>query len=85
MTTSLSAAAHGRLGLAWKAQPFGAVLFVAVVLLGLAGTVQAVSGRAVLSRLRARPWWIAAAFGGVFVGWGVKLLAGAIDGTFPMR
>jgi len=85
MTTSVSAAAHGRLGMAWKAHPAGAVLLPAVVLLALAATAQVVSGRRVVSRLRPRPWWIAAAIGGVFLGWGVRLLTGAIDGTLPMR
>lgn len=76
---------HGALSLAWKAHPFGVVLFIAIVLLGAAATVQAVSGKNVLGVLRPRAWWVAIALAGLLAGWGIKAMAGAIDGTYPMR
>ena len=85
ITTSVSAMVHGALSLAWKAHPFGVVLFIAIVLLGAAATVQAVSGKNVLGVLRPRAWWVAIALAGLLAGWGIKAMAGAIDGTYPMR
>jgi hypothetical protein len=84
LTTSVSAMAHGRVALAWRAQPFGAVLFVALAVLALAGTVEALTARDVLSRLR--PGWLLwAVLIGIPAGWVLKLIVGLTDGTLPMR
>jgi hypothetical protein len=83
MTTSVAAAAHGRLGLAWKAQPFGLAVFVAAVLLIPMAAVEVVWARDVLSRLKPRAWWALAGVLGLLVGWGLKVLIGILDGSLP--
>jgi len=85
MTTSFAAMAHGRPALAWRAHPFGVVLFVASVVLFLAGVAEALSGRDWLRRLRPGVWWAWVLVIGVPVGWALKVLMGVLTGTLPMR
>lgn len=85
MTTSVAAMAHGQLGLAVHAQPFGVVLFLAAVIFGGLGTVQFCSARPVLKRLHANVWWALAGVGGLMAGWLWKLLAGIAAGQYPLR
>ena len=84
MTTSLAAMAHGRVGQAWRAQPFGVVLFVLVGAAALAGTAQIMVNRPLLNVLRPRIWWAAALIGGMLAGWGWKALAGHLSGRYPL-
>jgi len=84
LTTSVSAMAHGRVQLAWRAHPFGVVLFVALAVLAAAASAEAVTGRRVLRRCRLGIWaW--AALLGLPAAWGLKMLRGAADGTLPIR
>jgi len=84
LTTSVSAMAHGRVGLAWRAHPFGVVLFVALAVLAAAASAEAVSGWRVLRRCRLGIWaW--AALLGLPAAWGLKMLCGAADGSLPVR
>ena len=85
MTTSVSAMVHGRAVLAWNAHPFGVFLFIAAVLAGGAGSVEAVSGKDVFGVLRPRWWWALALIAALAAGWGAKILTGLINGTLPMR
>lgn len=83
LTTAVSAAAHGQVITAVRAQPFGLVIFAAAVLLGVAATVEFVSGRDVLSRIRPRWWWLGAAAGGLVGGWGAAVAMGVASGRYP--
>ncbi len=83
LTTAVSAAAHGRVATAVRAQPFGLIIFAAVVLLGIAATTELVSGRNVLSRLRPRWWWLVAAAAGLAGGWGAAVAIGVASGRYP--
>ena len=83
LTTSVSASAHGRVVAAVRAQPFGLVIFVAAVLLGLASTAEVVSGRDILSRLRPRWWWLAVAVAALLGGWRVGIALGVASGIYP--
>ena len=85
MTTSVAAAARGDLPASWRAHPFGPVLTLAAVVLGVASLAQATTARPVLAALRVRWWWLIAALVGMFAGWGVVLALGAANGTLPMR
>lgn len=84
LTTAISATAHGRIKLAWKAHPLGVFLFVALAALALAATVGAISGKPFLWR---RPlWWFAwGALLGIPAAWAIRLILGLTDGTLPMR
>ena len=84
MTTSVSAMARGRIGFAFRAHPFGVLLFPAAVILGGMGAFQAVSGRRVLAKLRFRWWYLAIAFGLLMAGWIWLREAGAADGRWPI-
>ncbi len=84
MTTSFSAMAHGQIGLAFSAQPIGAVGFVAVAIAGIAGLIELLTGWALLSRLRPRFWWIGLVVGVVLTGWACKLLIGVAAGKYPI-
>lgn len=85
LTTSVSAAVHGRFGLAARAQPFGIVLVVAAVVLAAFGTLEVLTGRPWLARLRPRPWWLWAGVGGVLAGWLGVLAAGLSRGSLPIH
>ncbi len=85
MTTSIVAAAHGRLGAAWQAHPFGLVLFAAIVVLAAFGTGELITGRRLIQKLRPSLWWAAVGLGGVLVGWGLKVASGCASGTLPMH
>jgi hypothetical protein len=84
ITTAFAAMAHAEVLVAWRAQPFGAALFVAVSALLLAGAVQAATGMPMFKRLRLR-WWAWGLVIGLPAGWGIKMLAGLADGTLPAR
>jgi len=85
LTTSVTAAVHGDLVAAAKANIFGLVLFVAVVALAVIGTLQATAGRNLLGRVNLRPWWKLplAAVIGVSAGWAIKLAIGYASGQYP--
>ena len=85
MTTSMSAMAHGRIALAWKAHPFGVVLFIAAAMLSVFALGELATGRDWIARLRPRLWWVIAAIVGMSAGWIVKLATGMVDGSLPVR
>jgi len=85
MTTSVSAIAHGQVGLAWRAHPFGIVLFVLALVLIAPGLGQLLSGRDMLGPLRPRLWWVPAGIAGAMMGWGWNLYHGIACGTLPLR
>ena len=85
MTTSVSATAHGQLGLAFKAHPFGIVLFAVAAALAVASLWQLVSGRSVLGRLRWRWWWVLVGLAGLVISWRWVLFSGVRSGTWPIR
>jgi hypothetical protein len=84
MTTAVSATVHADFAAAWSAQPFGIVLTAFVAFGLLLGGTELLSGRSVLHRLGAWPWWVAAGVAGMLLGWGCKLLTGWRDGTYPL-
>ena len=84
-TTSFSAMAHGRIGRALGAHPFGVAAFALVVVIGLAGAAELASGRSALHVLRPGLWWIWAGLIGLLAGWGVKLAAGCASGELPIH
>ena len=84
MTTAFAAMAHGQVGGALGAQPFGAVLFAAVVVLTAMGAVEALSGRNILGRFRPRMWWLWVAVAAWLIGWAVKVALGVAEGQYPL-
>ncbi|HUT59012.1 MAG TPA: DUF2752 domain-containing protein [Phycisphaerae bacterium] len=85
LTTSMSAAARGRIAAAWAAQPFGVLVMAGIWAIGAAGAAQLATGRELLRRARPRVWWIWAGAGALLGGWAWKLAAGAISGRLPLR
>lgn len=85
MTTSIAAAAHGRLGEALQAQPAGLLWFAALVVLASAGVAQAVVGWPALRRVRWGWWWPTVAVAAMLVGWVAKLAIMAQAGQLPVR
>ena len=83
LTTSVSAMAHGRFALAWRAHPFGVALFVAAVISAFVGGAEALTGRDVWKRLRPRPWWVLVGIAALMVSWLGKLALGLADGSLP--
>lgn len=84
LTTSLSAMAHGRVGLGWRAQPFGVLLFAAVVTLGCVGLIELIANRPLLHRLRPGLWWVWVLLVGMAGGWGWQALVGYLRGVYPL-
>jgi hypothetical protein len=85
MTTAFADMAHGRVGDALWAQPFGAMLFLAVAGLAAVGLAELLTGRDFLRYLRPGVWWVFAALAGLLSGWGIKIACGISDGTLPVR
>ena len=85
LTTSMTAMAHGQVGAALTAQPFGAVLLVCVVLLGAAGAAECALGRSILHRLHPRVWWLWAALIGLGLGWAFKAALGWASGKYGLN
>lgn len=85
MTTSLAAMAHGDVALAFRAQPFGVVVFVLLVAAALAGGVELLTARPILGCVRPRLWWGPAALGVLLLSWAVKLAVGWAAGELPIR
>ncbi|MGA2266086.1 MAG: DUF2752 domain-containing protein [Phycisphaerae bacterium] len=85
LTTSLAAMAHGNVALAFSAQPFGVVIFLALIAAAVAGGVEALSRRPVFSFPRPAAWWVLAAAGGLVGGWAIKLAVGLACGRWPVR
>jgi hypothetical protein len=83
MTTALSAAARGRWAAAWHAQPGGALIGAGILVAGLLGIAQGLSGRALLP---GSAGWVRLVGGALVVsvlGWAVKLAAGLTAGMVP--
>ena len=85
MTTSVSAMAHGRVALALRAQPFGAALFLAAVVMLAAGAYQAITGRDALRRLHLGVAWGVLGGLGLLAGWLAKLGLGVWSGQLPIH
>ncbi len=86
LTTSVSALADGRLWLGIRANTFGLVIFIALILGVISGAVEAFFGWDVLAKA-ARPgaWWFLIAAIGVFVSWVVNLIVGFSTGQLPIH
>ena len=82
-TTSVSAMANGRFGLALVSHPFGVVFFIGVVVLLSAAVREVATGRKTLCRLGKPSWWIWTFIIGIPTGWVLKLLWGIANGTLP--
>jgi len=85
LTTSIAAMSHAQFLAAFEAQPFGVILFAAILFFAVAATVQWLTGHDVISALRPRTWWAFAALGGMLAGWGLKVAIGLATGRLPVR
>jgi hypothetical protein len=85
MTTAFADMAHGRFLDAFLAQPFGLVLFVAVVALAVAGLGELATSRDVIRYLRPGVWWAVVSISGMLCGWGFKIAYGLATGILPVR
>ena len=85
LTTSVAAATRGHVVLAFQAHPFGLLLVAAMAALGAAGTIEALTGRKALGRLRPGRGGAWAAVIALPAGWVLKILMGLAAGTLPMR
>jgi len=85
LTTSMAAMTHGKIALAWRAHPFGVVVFLLVVVLAVTGTAELATGRNVIGKLRPSVWWLWALLIAMLSGWLVKLTAGYLRGDYPLR
>ena len=84
LTSSYAFCMHGRLGQAWKSQPFGFVLALISLALTGVGVAELAGGRSLLWHLRPR-WWLVAVLLGLPAGWIFRLITGCLDGTLPVR
>jgi hypothetical protein len=85
LTTAVSAGVHGRLTESFQAHPLGLPLVGALVVLGIAGTLDALQGRSLLGRLGRPGLWLAGGLLGSLVGWAWKLCAGLAAGEYPLH
>ncbi len=85
MTTSMAAVSRGQVIRAFRAQPFGIILFLAICVLTVAGAVELVCGRAAAPRLKPGLWWLWAAIAGLLAGWAIKIGLGLASGELPLR
>lgn len=85
LTTSVAAAVRGRFLLSLRSQPFGLLLTMTAMVLGLASLADLVSGRNFLGVFHLNWWWLVGGFAAMLAGWGVKLIIGITEGTLPLR
>ncbi len=85
MTTSVSAMAHGRIAFAFRAHPFGVILFPGAVVLSAMGAFQAATGRNILGLLRFRWWYLVVIAGLLLAGWIWLRQTGVAEGKWPIR
>lgn len=85
LTTSMAFMARGRVVQAYRAHPFGVVLFVAVVAAAGVGAGELATGRNVWGRLQPSVWWCVLGIAALLAGWGWMLLTGLLSGRLPMR
>lgn len=84
VTTSLAAMARGRLFAAFRANIFGATVFIVIMVAGGFGLFQACSGKNVFGRLKFRWWYIGVILGLLLLSWAVKLVIGINCGEYPI-
>jgi len=84
MTTSISAIMHGNVGLAFRAQVFGAVACIAVFLAVIIGAIQTVTGKNLFRYTRPRIWWIWIIVVVWLLSWAYKVAAGIAAGQYPI-
>ena len=85
LTTSVTAAAHGRVGEALHAHPFGLLLLGGTLLIAACGAAELATGRGAIRRLRPGPWWALIAVGGLLVSWAWLLVSGSITGRWGLH
>ena len=85
MTTSMAAMSRGQVVQAFRAQPFGIILFLATCVLATAGAVEFVCGKAAVTRLKPGLWWLWAAVAGLLAGWAINVGLGLASGKLPLR
>jgi hypothetical protein len=85
VTTAFASATRGRLLKAFWDQPFGVFLFAIVLAAALAGTIEAVSGKNILSHIRPRWAWLYVGTVAMLAGWAWKLVVGILTGELPVR
>ena len=84
ITTSISAMTRGQVGLAFRAQPFGAVLCIVVFLTVIIGAIQTITGKNVFRVIHPRIWWIWIVAAAWLLGWAYKVAAGIAAGQYPI-
>jgi hypothetical protein len=85
VTTAAVAMSHGRIFDALNASVFGAFAFLAIMTLGAAGLLQAVTGRDVLKKFKPRPWVVLLIVILFFASWGLKTGLGVLEGRYPIK
>ncbi len=83
-TTSISAMAHGEPVAALRANAFGVMLFVTIIILAATGVTESATGRNILKIFRPSAWWIIGAVACMLISWGVKLAIGYAEGRLPL-
>ncbi len=85
MTRSMLAMSKGDVVAAFNRQPFGVILFPAVLIIAVAATVEALTGKNLLSKLRPGLWWVWAGLIGLMAGWIWVLVTGLRAGRLPIH
>jgi hypothetical protein len=82
LTTSVCASIRLRFSLAWKSHPFGIPIFIMLLSGAGIGTVELVRGSRILPALGPVKWTVAAVLF-ILAGWGLNIVIGLLDGTYP--
>lgn len=85
MTTSMARMAHADVLGAWRAQPFGVVLFPVTVLVAAVAVGELATGRDLMKRYRPSLWWVVLFLAGELLGWGIVLWTGFLSGRLPIQ
>ena len=75
---------HLKIGLAFRAQVFGAVVCIAIFLAVIIGAVQSVTGKNLFRVLHPRIWWIWIIVAVWLLSWAYKVAAGIAAGQYPI-
>ena len=85
VTTSLTASFHLDFLKAIKSHIFGIAIYLILVIIGIIGACEFITGKSYFSRFHPNRWWLFTILGIFLGGWLIKTAVGVWLGTYPIH